>query len=166
MPDLSVKELKVLQVLADNSDRPQKQLAVLAGLSEAEFSRTKKELFSKGVIKKFTIDIDYRQVGYPNLGVLFVSIVEKKAIRETAAAIMELSEAIAVFEVFGQAYDLVIKCMSKDNPHLREVTRKITEMENVRAGPNTFTIIYADVFKDERGVPIDYVLRDRQRAQT
>ena len=154
MADLTEKELKVLRVLSENSDRPQKQLSVLTGLSEPEFSRTKKDLFSRGIIRKFTIEIDYRKVGYPELGVLFASIVDKKTIRKTVQDIQEIPEAIAIFEAFGMEFDLVVKLMCRDNERLREVSEHITNMENVRAGEHTYTTIYSRVFKDDPGVPL------------
>lgn len=155
MAELSQKELNVLRVLSENSDRPQKELAILAGMKEPEFSRTKKELISKEIIKKYTIQIDYRKLGFPDVGVLFASVFDKKSITETVNKILEIPEAIAVFEVFGQDFDLVIKLMCKDNRHLREITEMITNMENIRAGENTFTIIYSRVFKDDPGVPVE-----------
>lgn len=157
MANLSEKEKRVLKVLSENSDRPQKELAVLSGMKEPEFSRTKKELITRGVIRKYTVQIDYRKLGFPELGVLFLSVFDKKAIRDVVSSVLEIPEAIAVFEVFGQDFDLVIKLMCEDNQHLREVTEKITNLENVRAGEHTFTIIYSRVFRDESGVPVDLV---------
>jgi DNA-binding Lrp family transcriptional regulator len=151
---LSEKELKVLKVLTEDSDRPQKQAAALAGMSDAEFSRTKNDLLSRQVIKKFTISIDYKKVGYPEIGVLFASVFDKKLIKETVATISEIPEAIAIFEAFGQEFDLVIKLMCQTNEQLREITEQITNIENIRAKEKTFTVIYSRVFKDEPGVPI------------
>ena len=151
------KELRVLRVLSENSDRPQKELAVLTGMKEPEFSRTKRDLISRGIIKKYTIQIDHRKLGFPDVGVLFASVFDKKSIMETVNKILLHPEAIAVFEVFGQDFDLVIKLMCRDNEHLRHVTEEITSLENVKAGEHTFTIIYSRVFRDEPGVPVDLI---------
>lgn len=154
MASTTDKELKVLSVLVSGSDKPQKQLAGAAGLSESDFSRTKNDLVSRGVIRKFTIEIDYKKIGYPDIGVMFVAIIDKQKIAETAAAIAQIPEAIAVFEVFGREYDLVVKLMCKTNEDLRAAGIKITDLENVRAGQETYTIIYSRIFKDTPGVPI------------
>lgn len=155
MADLSDKELKVLRALAAGSDRPQKLLAASAGLSETDFSRTKNELISKDVIRKFTIEIDYPKAGYPDIGVLFASVRDRQKAAQTAHDIRDtVPEAIAIFEVFGKDYDLVIKLMGKNNSQLREAEEKILRMENVRTGENTFMIIYSRVYKDTPGIPI------------
>ena len=157
MAELSAKELKVLRVLLENSDRPQKHLAALTGLSESDFSRTKLMLVSRGVIRKFTVDVDYRKLGYPEVGVLFATVIDKKSIRQLVQEIAEIPEAIEIAEAFGQDYDLLIKLMCRDNYHLRDVIEKILSMENIRGGERTYAVIYSRVFKSENGVPVDAV---------
>jgi len=60
---LDVLDMKVIQHLTDNSKETYRQIAEDAGVSEATIKNRIDRLIEMGVIKKFTVMLDYHKLG-------------------------------------------------------------------------------------------------------
>lgn len=152
--NLSEKETKVLRELLSNSDRSQKQMSAASGISQSDFTRVKQDLVGRGIIKKFTVDLDYKKIGYPNTALFLFSVLNKKELQIVIDEIKNIPEVIEILEVFGEDHDIIIRLMCEDNERIRAICKEITENKNVNSGANTYTIIYSAKYKLERGIPI------------
>ena len=56
---------KIIEALADNARLSIKELAQQAGLSSPSASERLRRLEERGVIDRFTVDLDLRAIGYP-----------------------------------------------------------------------------------------------------
>jgi Lrp/AsnC family transcriptional regulator for asnA, asnC and gidA len=154
MNSISEKEKLVLRALLIGSNRPRKQMAMDIGMSESDFSRTTKGLMDAGIIKKFTIEIDYKKLGYPDVGLFVFSLKDKKYIKEVVRKLREYAEIIEIQEVFGEEHDVIIRIMAENNERIRIISEEISSMEEVNSDAHTFTLIFALNYKREAGVDI------------
>lgn len=61
---MDAEDFKILEYLLDNGRIKQKDLAELVNLDERMVSRRIERLQKEGIIKRFTIDIDWSKLGY------------------------------------------------------------------------------------------------------
>jgi DNA-binding Lrp family transcriptional regulator len=151
---LSEKELKVLKELVNDSRRSRKVMASAVGISEPEFSKTVSKLENAGVIKKFTISIDYRKLGYPDLAIFLFSLSDKRAVNDVVGKLNSYKEIIEIQEVFGEDHDLFVRIMSENNERIREISTEITNMDGVNSDSHTFTLIFARTHKKNEGIEL------------
>ena len=150
----SEKEQSVLVELIKDSDRPRKQIASVLGMSESEFSRTVGSLRERGIIKKFTVDIDYGKIGYPDTGIFMFSLNDRNQAEGILPKLAEINEIIEIHEVFSEDHDIIVKIMCEDNKRIREVCKRISSLEEVKNDSHTFTIIFAGTAKSVRGIDL------------
>lgn len=151
MHGLSEKELKVLKALLHASDTPQKTLALTLNITESDVSRIIKELKRRNIIKGFTVDIDYRELGYRDTGFFLFKVKDKRNSDIAADKIAKIREVVDVQEVYGQSWDIIVRIAAFDAQHLREVTKEISSMDEVDTTTDPFTIISAGSIKSTRG---------------
>jgi len=154
MADLTDKELKVLRALVKDSDLPRKQIAGDLEMTEPDFSRTVKKLVAQGVIKKFTVDLDFNKLGFRDSAMLILSVKDKKMLKEVVPRLLNYREIIEVQEVFGADYDLVVRFMAEDNHRIRSICKDIEEWEETNSNVNQFTLVFGHTHRNDRGVPV------------
>ena len=154
MNTLSDKERNVLRQLITDSSRSRKLMAGNVGLSEPEFSKTTKKLVDSGIIKKFTVALDYKKLGFPDRGIFIFSLKDKKFMKTVVAQLLKYKEIIEIQEVFGEDHDLIVSIMAEDNERIRIISDEISTLDEVKSDAHTFTLIFALNYKREDGVEI------------
>lgn len=149
------KDRKILSELLTNSDRPQKTLSTITGLSESELTRRKQHMLDIGIIKKYTILIDYEKIGYHSTGYFIFS--EKDKSKASSAALVDFLKAIPeiteINQVFGENIDFVLKITCQSNNDFFNVIGRIRAHDNVKS-EGSFSAIVAEANKNEPGSPI------------
>lgn len=153
-PALTEKEQGIVHELFTNSNRPYKEIAFKLKMSESAFSRTVTDLTRRGIIKKFTIDIDYEKLGYSEGALYMFSLHDKKKMDEVIEKIMNIKGITEIYEVFSDQHDVVLRLMCERNTDITKIVKNISEFPEVNGDKSTFTIILADEHKRLPGVEV------------
>ncbi len=126
------KDEKILVLLQKNSRMPFKEIARKVGLPVSTvFTKTKK--FEKeGLIKKYSLVIDEKKLGYNVLAFILISYKPgTKKQEEVAKAISKLPFVKRVYVIAGE-WDILIEAVGKDVEDLGSwIINKLREIEGV-----------------------------------
>lgn len=89
--DISVK---ILQQLLKNSKKSDRELAKVVGVSQATFTRRRKQLERK-IIQEYTITPDLWELGFEILAFTFVSSTPPKGLEESKALVQKARQSFA-----------------------------------------------------------------------
>jgi Lrp/AsnC family transcriptional regulator, leucine-responsive regulatory protein len=155
MSDLSPELRKLLRELLKNSRATQKVMGARLNLSPKRMSEGIAALEERGIIKKFTADIDYAKLGYVIEGFFLFSLKEKTgpALAKIKDFLSKQPSIIEVHELFGRDHDFIIKIMCKDNSELRSICEEINDLDNIKTEVS-YTYAIAKTDKKDPGVPI------------
>jgi DNA-binding Lrp family transcriptional regulator len=114
---------KILEILREDSRVPNKKIGKKVGLSEPAARRRVANLSSRGVISRFTVDVEESGAVQAIVFVTFLpSAQTEKVIRE----IMSLSGLSALFEISGDT-DLVVRLSA---PDMEELNKRIDSIRH------------------------------------
>ena len=125
------KDLKIIETLQANSRTPYTEIAKELKLSEATIRKRIGELEKKGVIKKYTIDIDPEKLGFKHVTILGMDV-EPQYLLEAARKVAEFDEVKWVATSTG---DHMIMCeiWSKNGEELFNLlSKKIGKIKGVK----------------------------------
>ena len=115
------------------------ELAVRANVSRANAYQRLARLRERGVIRRFTIDVDHRQLGDPITALVLVDI-EQQAWRELSERLVHLPGVDYIGFCTGTA-DVVLLVRAPDMEHLRDVVlEKLQSMPEVRSTQTSFVL--------------------------
>ncbi len=125
------KDFKIIKILQENSRTPYTEIGKKLGLTEATIRKRVSELERKGVIKRYTIEVDPEKLGYRNVTILGLDV-EPQYLLEAARKIAEYEEVRWVATATG---DHMIMCeiWARDGEDLfRFLTDKIGKVKGVK----------------------------------
>ena len=125
---------RILEVLKEDARIPFVELAKKVGLSEATVRRRVRSLVSRGIIKKFTIELGLEEGAK---AMTLVSVSSSKTTPEVAEALKKLKGVETVYEITGQ-YD-VVAIVSGSN--IAEINKYVDENRKIDGVEHTNTII-------------------------
>jgi DNA-binding Lrp family transcriptional regulator len=145
-------ERRILARLQKSAGEPQKVIAEDIGITEPTLSKRIKKLRVDGILKRYTVDLDYGKAGYGLSAFTFVrERKQSKADTEVLSDFLKgLPEAIQVYKFAGD-WDFFVIWMCRDTDHLDSV------LDSVLAHPNvekTETEILMRALKREHGIPL------------
>jgi Lrp/AsnC family transcriptional regulator, regulator for asnA, asnC and gidA len=145
-------ERRILARLQKNAGEPQKVIADDIGITEPTLSKRIKKLREDGILKRYTVDLDFGKAGYALSAFSFIR--EKKQSKADTEVLSQfllgVPEAIQVYKFAGD-WDFFVIWMCRDTDHLDDV------LETVHSHPNvekTETEILMRALKRETGVPL------------
>jgi Lrp/AsnC family transcriptional regulator for asnA, asnC and gidA len=100
------------------------------GISEATVRYRVKNLVDGGVIRRFTVLIDPKKVGYPITGILMVKIASDY-FEEASEQISKLDETRHVLQNTGE-YDIVAVVKARDLGHLGDLRKRVELIPGVK----------------------------------
>jgi len=129
--ELDKIDLKLLEILEQDSRVPYRDLASRFNVSVATICNRIKKLEELGVIKKFVAQINYEKLGY-NIRALVGVTVDPKTLYETLAGFQKMECVKKIYEVAGR-YDFVLEVLAKDTTDLRILlTEKMSSIIGVQ----------------------------------
>ncbi|HTT98174.1 MAG TPA: Lrp/AsnC family transcriptional regulator [Rhizomicrobium sp.] len=142
---------KILNQLHLDSARAQKEIAEGAGITEPTLSKRVRALRDTGIIKRFSVEIDYDQIGYDTHCMTLISLDQHDQQKrdEVLQKLLAINEVIEVYSVLGnQDYYVRWLCSSP---------RRVFELlENaILPGVHTQTYVLAREYKREYGPKIE-----------
>jgi Lrp/AsnC family transcriptional regulator, regulator for asnA, asnC and gidA len=122
--------LQIIKILSKDSSVSFVDIAKILGVSDATVHMRVKRLIASGVIKKFTISIDNRLLGYDHLAFMGINIRQGSA-DEVTSELTKLGEILEIHELHGR-FDLLLKIRARNLDEMRSiVVNKIRKMTQV-----------------------------------
>jgi Lrp/AsnC family transcriptional regulator, regulator for asnA, asnC and gidA len=129
-PQLDDIDIKLIDRLGRDSSTTFVELARQIGISDATVNIRVRRLMSEGVIKKFTISLDYDLLGYDHLAFVGINFKPSVNVDATIDKLVNLEEVLELYEMHN-SYDVFLKIRAKDFNHLRDIVEN-----KIRALPN------------------------------
>lgn len=160
-PQLDDIDIKLIDSLGRDSSTTFVELARQIGISDATVHIRVRRLMSEGVIKKFTISLDYDLLGYDHLAFVGINFKPSVNVDATIDKLVNLEEVLELYEMHN-SYDVFLKIRAKDFNHLRDIVEnKIRALPNIL---NTELIIALKSRKEKQIVRFksDYNIQNKK----
>ena len=122
MPEIDKLNLKILKMLQEDGRRPFTEMAQKLKLSESTIRKRVQALKEKGVIEKFTIEVDPFRIGMRTVAIVGVDVDPTKLL-EAAQKLCEIKEVRSVATSTGD-HMIMTEIWARDG---RELTKLISE---------------------------------------
>ena len=145
MVDLKPADIHIVRMLLQDSRMRLDVISKKLGMHPSTVAYRVKKLRAMGVIRKFTISVDWRKLG-KNVEVAILINCPPKNVSKVANILSNFDEVIEVHSLTG-FYDILAMVTLKDMTEYKEFIEKklggIPDIENLRAG------IVLEDFKEE-----------------
>lgn len=129
---------KLLKELLMNSNRSQRELAKSIGVSTATVINHIQRLESAGVIKDYTVMLDYERLGYELTAIVEMTVSRGKLI-EVEKAVSKLPYVCAVYDITGEI-DAIIIAKFRNRQELSEFPKALLGMTDIQR-TNTHVVL-------------------------
>ncbi|MFX0088117.1 MAG: Lrp/AsnC family transcriptional regulator [Candidatus Hodarchaeota archaeon] len=126
---MNAKDDKILRILKDNSRIPAKKLSEKVDVSLPTIYSRVKKLEDKGVIKSYTIGIDYEKIGKKICALLGLSVPTVK-VQNFAKELTNRKEVYEVYITNGPS-NVMLKVRMKDLDELKGFIEEISNKEDI-----------------------------------
>ena len=127
-------DIEILNQLNADSSIANSRLAEVIGLAASTTLMRVRGLVQRGIIQKFTLDIDYNKLGLGVQAIVFLSLrrQDEATMRPMIDRISSAGNVIQIFHVSGNE-DLLVHVAVSDSESLRDFIQKhLTSYPNVR----------------------------------
>jgi len=125
------KDLKIIEILQENSRTPYLEIARKLRVSEATIRKRVKALEEKGVIKNYTVLIDPSKIGYDSTAIIGFDV-EPSKLLEVAQKMTELEEVKCVATSSGD-HMIMTEIWAKNGKELSQIiSKKIGTIRGVK----------------------------------
>ena len=129
---------KLLRELLKNSNRSQRELAKAIGVSTATVINHIQRLESAGVLKDYTVMLDYERLGYELTVIVEITVARGKLL-DVQRAIAKLPYVCAVYDITGEIDSMVV-AKFRNRQELSEFPKALLSMENIER-TNTHVVL-------------------------
>jgi Lrp/AsnC family transcriptional regulator for asnA, asnC and gidA len=126
---LDEKDKIIIDMLRENSRVSYSEIARKLGISEVAVMKRVKKLETNGVIKKYTVVVDYKKLGYN-----MVSITGLDTLPENLFSVIEelkLKDYVEFLAITSGDHSIIVKIIARDNDELTKIHREIENIEGV-----------------------------------
>jgi len=142
--ELDQTDKKIVAVLNDNSRLSFREIAQRVGVSVATALNRVRQLEKDGVIRKYTVLLDYEKIGY-EVGVVINIRVSKGRLLDVEKKIAADPHVVALYDVTG-AFDVIVVAHFKNRRTLDTFLKKIQTFDFVE---RTETVLILNEMKSE-----------------
>jgi len=142
---LDRRDVMILSLLVENSRLSYREIARKTGLSSPTVIKRIQRLEEEGIIKRYTVEIDYSKLGY-NLPVIIDVRVARGKLFEVEKQIASHPNVLAVYDITGE-FDVSVIALFKGREDLDAFVK---ELQRIKYVERTYTKIILNVIKDER----------------
>jgi Lrp/AsnC family transcriptional regulator for asnA, asnC and gidA len=143
--DLSPLDIKILNILLENSRLSYRQIAKMLKVSTATVMTHVKELESKKIIKRYTTELSFFNLGYEFKAIIQMRI-SKGKLFEVEKKIAQNPNVYAVYDLTGD-YDAILLVRFKTRDSLDKFLKKIQGYDFVE---RTHTSLILNVLKERQ----------------
>lgn len=154
--------LKIIDILARDASRPFVEIAKDLEISDATVHVRVRRLMTAGIIRRFTISIDSRLLGYDHLAFMGINMKEGSA-DEVTALLSQFDEILEIHEIHGR-FDLLLKVRARNLEEIRDiVVNKIRRLPQI-TDAELMTVL--KTIKEEQSVLLKRDISDATAAAT
>ncbi len=125
------KDLKIIELLQENSRISYTEMARILGVTETTIRKRIADMEKKGIIKKYTIEVNPEKLGYKNVTILGMDV-EPRYLLEAAKKLAEIEEAKWVATSTGD-HMIMAEIWTKNGEELFNlITKKISKIRGVK----------------------------------
>ena len=121
-----VSDEELLNIMVQDSSRSSRDLAKILPISDTAIRKRIRKLTDQGIIKRYTIEIDHRKLGYELTSFIGFDT-EASAYTTILEEIKTWGEVKSIFQT-SLDHDFLMECWFHDND---ELTKFITRLENL-----------------------------------
>ncbi len=130
MVELDEIDKRIISLLKENSRLSFSELARQFGFSDVAIRKRVEKLVERGVIKRFTCEIDYAKIGRPVSAFVFIKV-RADRINDILSALKNISEITEAYQLMGD-YDIIAMVHVGSIPELKEISdEKIAKIHGV-----------------------------------
>ena len=149
-------DLEILKILTSNAKISFTDLAIRIMVSPSTVHVRVKKLEEAGIIKNFTINIDYRMLGFTFTGYLGVFL-DNTNVYEKVISELKLITEITVIDFTTGPFSVFCKIRSRDSESAKYVLRRIQSIVGVQ---RTETFLSMDEILNEKNSLINSIKLD------
>lgn len=116
-------DYRILQILTENSRLSYAEIGRQISLSQSATKERVQNLLDNGVIKQFSVEIDYEKLGYP-LKVVISLKFKNDEFRRFIEDVHQFPEILSCRRVTGE-FCLITECVLKDSHHLERLIDRL-----------------------------------------
>lgn len=161
MSTIDDKDIKILRALAADSRLSLRKLSRKVGLSITSVINRVEKLESRGVIRKYTVELEPTKLGFL-LPVIIDIRVSKGRLREVEEAIAKYPNVIAVYDITGD-YDVSVIALFRDR---FELDRFIKEVQRLKYVERTYTKMILNIIKEDKNSILEALNKDLTSEKT
>lgn len=142
--------LKILSLLQKNSRLSNSEIGREVGLSSPAVNERIKKMEKLGIIKKYTVEIDHKKMGFELEAYINVSLqgLFGPKLKETAKSFLKIPEVLEFYNITG-GDDIIMKVVACSIEHLRIIISKVAPLGQM------YTRIIVTEFKKNLSIDID-----------
>ena len=135
--DLDEKDLRVLDELKENAKRTTSQISKRVNLPITTVHNRIKKLEKLGIIKRYTVELDYKKLDKPMTAYVMVQVIYMlpsgiKVMQEDVAKEIKGLPGVELVELLTGGTDILVKVRVKDVDELNDfIIRKLRKIEGV-----------------------------------
>jgi len=141
--DIDNLDIRIIRELRRDSKNTYKSLSQTIGTSLGTIYNRIRKLEKMGIIKNYTINIDYSKLGY-DLTALIMLEVDGPYIIEIEQKLSEYDEVMSVYDITGE-FDVAVIAKIKDRDHLNKLIKTILTTPHIK---RTVTSIALSIVKE------------------
>ncbi len=151
---LDKTDLRIIEILNDDARCSYTTMAKDLGITSTAVQQRVKRLFDENIIKKSTIVLNYDALGFHLLCYIGIYVTAGKFTYSVGDALQDIPEVTLANFTTG-AFAIICRARLKDPAHLKQVLKKIQEIEGVQ---RTETLMSFEEIKKRR----DDLIKDLQ----
>ena len=124
-----ISNLEILRLLKENSRMPFLRIAKILGVSETAVRKRVRKLEESGILKKYTIEIDPKKIGFEINALIGIDTKPEYYI-STLEKLKKMKEIMSLYSSSGD-HMILIECWLKNSKELTKFVKKLNVIEGI-----------------------------------
>jgi Lrp/AsnC family transcriptional regulator for asnA, asnC and gidA len=126
------KDKKILQILKESSNLTTSRIAKKTSIPVTTVHNRIRKLSKEGVIKNYTVNIDYEKIGKPLKAFVLVTVNQSKISQSKIGQEIKSIEGVESADIVTGPFDMIVEIRAKDMHILNDlITNKIRKIEGI-----------------------------------
>lgn len=124
-----ISNLKILSILRKNARTPYVKIAKQLNVSETAVRKKIKQLEKQGIIKRYTIEIDLKKIGFEVSALVGVDT-KPESYLQVIEKLKEMKEVVSLYPSTGD-HMIMFECWFKKMRNLKSFIRRLRKIEGI-----------------------------------
>ncbi|PCN51231.1 transcriptional regulator [Candidatus Geothermarchaeota archaeon ex4572_27] len=123
-------DIKIVEILMRDARTPYTRIAEVLGVTEAAVRRRVRRLEEAGVIRRYTIDVDPKKIGYEVEAIIGLDV-EPERIIDALDELKAMREVVRLYAASGD-HVIIAECWLRTSDDLRAFVKRLESMKGVK----------------------------------